>query len=168
MEECPICLEALKFNRRKVHVTDCNHSFHEMCFKKLKTRTCPCCRTVIEQNINSLIKNLKLELKELEKDFRNDKKMAASMINDAKKKPMLMKVLEKMEKKILQDGRYFVLEIQKNKILNLEDDIQIQMVKVESLIEVASPRLFEYYRVKILEKNNMLGEANTKKLLGRA
>ena len=85
MEDCPICLEALKFNNRKIHVTECNHSFHDMCFKKLKARTCPCCRSAIEQHISSVIVILKLELKELEKNLKIDKKIAVSVIKDAKK-----------------------------------------------------------------------------------
>ena len=88
-----------------------------------------------------------------------------------------MKVLEKSEKKILQDGRYrditryLDIELQKIKISKLEDDIQIQIAKIlsiESLLEVELPRMLEYYRVKILEKNTMLEEANMKKVLGRA
>lgn len=71
---CAICLEDLKFNNRKVHTTECNHNFHELCFKKIKADNCPCCRGMILRNKSSLKCEVKFNIRELKSKFKIDKK----------------------------------------------------------------------------------------------
>jgi hypothetical protein len=42
--DCPICLELLSLNDVLTHTTECNHTFHATCFRKLTVLNCPCCR----------------------------------------------------------------------------------------------------------------------------
>jgi hypothetical protein len=73
MEECPICMENLQFNNRKIHTTACKHSFHAMCLKKVKGGTCPCCRAVLDENKVEIAK-IKDDIKSINDDFMEDKR----------------------------------------------------------------------------------------------
>jgi hypothetical protein len=41
--DCPICLDGFSDSRVKF-VTECNHSYHEVCFMKLHKQECAMCR----------------------------------------------------------------------------------------------------------------------------
>lgn len=72
MEDCAICLESLAFNRRKIHVTECNHKFHFMCFKRMMVSICPCCRapvTLCEVNTSPINLKIKRLEKQLSKEY---------------------------------------------------------------------------------------------------
>lgn len=45
--ECSICLISFKEGNSNLHTTECGHSFHHRCFKKIKASTCPCCRAPV-------------------------------------------------------------------------------------------------------------------------
>lgn len=45
---CSICLDGCRGNRRKVFVTECKHSFHLSCIRKVHDKRCPCCKVLIK------------------------------------------------------------------------------------------------------------------------
>ena len=47
IDKCPICLENLSYNNRKLFTTECGHTFHMMCFNKLPKATCDCCNALM-------------------------------------------------------------------------------------------------------------------------
>ena len=49
-DECSICLENLKFSRKKVFTTTCNHKFHASCMNTWLSQndTCPYCRETLK------------------------------------------------------------------------------------------------------------------------
>jgi hypothetical protein len=101
MDECPICMENLKFNNRKIHTTSCNHKFHEMCFKKVKNSACPCCRAVIPQGIAIVISNIKTEIRDVKIALTINKKMRKDKISAKNKIISNLRKEETFEKKIL-------------------------------------------------------------------
>ena len=78
MEDCPICLESLAFNGRKIHTTECNHKFHVTCFTRMRVSTCPCCRAPValckskEKNIIEKLKKQENREFKLLVDSEND------------------------------------------------------------------------------------------------
>jgi hypothetical protein len=82
MEECPICMENLQFNNRKIHTTACKHSFHGMCIKKVKM--CPCCRAVLDDSVSKIAK-IKDEIKELNAKFISYKRCGKRILKTHKK-----------------------------------------------------------------------------------
>jgi len=41
---CAICLDTLAARRKKIYTADCQHKFHETCFRRMNNIKCPCCR----------------------------------------------------------------------------------------------------------------------------
>ncbi len=103
MEECPICMENLQFKNRKIHTTACKHSFHAMCFKKVKGGTCPCCRAVLDEN-NVKIAKMRDTIKEINQSFIRDKRRGKALISGKKKQTILLKKKQKEQEKDLKDG----------------------------------------------------------------
>ena len=103
MEECPICMENLQFKNRKIHTTACKHSFHAMCFKKVRGGTCPCCRAVLD-DVDSKIKKIKYEIKELNAHFIEDKRRGKILLSQKRKEISWLKNNLKEQKKFLKDG----------------------------------------------------------------
>ena len=91
MSDCPICLEKLKFNNRMIHETSCGHKFHKMCFKKVKSNTCPCCRGDVLQDVCTVISNLRSEIKDLKFQQKSDNKLVGNILSDSKKELALLK-----------------------------------------------------------------------------
>ena len=50
-QNCPICLEGI-YLHSNIHTTECNHTFHTKCFKKLRNVQCPCCRSEVVPDID--------------------------------------------------------------------------------------------------------------------
>ena len=179
MDECPICMEALKFNNRKIHTTGCNHSFHAMCFKKVKSGACPCCRAVIPQGISIVIANIKKEIKDVKYALKFNIKLGRKFKSDNHKNLAMLVKKENEEKKLLSDrvkdalckglgddfDTVLWVSTQEEKIKVIEKERQKQYIKIV-LLESDYPRMIEYYNKKILEKTTLLDEAQQKKLLG--
>jgi hypothetical protein len=73
---CAICLNSLYHSNRlrKLHTTDCGHTFHETCFDKVKPKyeedkihrmACPCCRSETKPILKQQIRNMDNIIKEL-------------------------------------------------------------------------------------------------------
>jgi hypothetical protein len=169
MSDCPICLEALKFNNRKIHVTECNHEFHDMCLKKVKTNTCPCCRAVIS-DISEIISEIRSDLNKIKIEFDNEKNECTICLTTSKKILALLQTQLNVEttnaKNVLliepletiQDA----IEVQKTKINKFHEKINKQFIAV-FLGESALLRLEQHYRSMILEKTTLLDEAIRRK-----
>jgi hypothetical protein len=83
---CAICLEVLEFNNRKLHITECNHKFHRICFQKIIGNQCPCCRGTIMRDMNSLKYEAKKKMKDLKVQFKKEKKDLNAVMFLSKKK----------------------------------------------------------------------------------
>ena len=64
VNECAICLEIMD-NSRKLHTTECHHTFHESCFNMLHGNACPCCRAVVSKVKKVEIASIRDEIKNL-------------------------------------------------------------------------------------------------------
>jgi len=180
MEECPICMENLKFNNRKIHTTICNHKFHEMCFKKVKGGTCPCCRAAFPLGITIVISNIKAEIKDLKIIFQRMRKTRKSLISEKKKTITALVKEEKVQNKFLitylgltlsngflSNGVDFALweSEQKDKIEKIQIDMMKQYDKMVSA-QLEFSIMIEYHDELLLIQTNMLKEAQEKKRMG--
>ena len=179
MDECPICMENLKFNNRKIHTTDCNHKFHAMCFSKVKGGACPCCRAVIPQGISMVISNIKKEIKDVKYALKCDKKLAKDMLSEKYKISSTLRKKEEEAKKLLSARLKVVVKLenglfndfdtavwistQEDLIRNMEKERKDHFFKV-LLIQSEYPRMIEFYSDILSKKTELLEEAQQKKL----
>jgi len=153
MEECPICMENLKFNNRKIHITACKHSFHAMCLNKVKGGTCPCCRAVLDENKKKIAK-IKDEIKLINEYFIRDKKRGKELISEKKKQTILLKKKQKEQEKDLKDGVLI-----NNEVWIIARKEEIVKTKYEISDLVANTHYFESrYPMMIKAYNDLLRE----------
>jgi hypothetical protein len=179
MDECPICMENLKFNNRKIHTTSCNHKFHEMCFKKVKEGACPCCRAIIPQGIAIVISNIKTEIRDVKSALTMNKKMGKDEISAKnkiisaliKEETLEKNVLAVMIRTALSNGQADDLDIvlwvssQEEKIKKMEKERKSHFLKM-LLIQSEYPRMIDYYNDLLSNKAKLLEEAQEKKRMG--
>jgi hypothetical protein len=158
MEECPICMENLKFNNRKIHITACKHSFHAMCLNKVKGGTCPCCRAVLDENKKKIAK-IKDEIKLINEYFIRDKKRGKELISEKKKQTILLKKKQKEQEKDLKDGVLINNEVwiiaRKEEIVKTKDEM-IKAFASIIIIESRYPIMMAHYEDLLREKKNTL------------
>jgi gluconate kinase len=179
MDECPICMENLKFNNRKIHTTSCNHKFHEMCFKKVKNGACPCCRAIIPLGIAIVISNIKTEIRDVKSAFTINKKMRKDKIAAKSKIISTLRKEETTEKNVLAamiktalskrqaDDLDVVLWIssQEERIKRMEKERERHFLKIV-MIESTYPIMINYYSDILLNMTKQLEEAQEKKRMG--
>jgi hypothetical protein len=179
MEECPICMENLKFNNRKIHTTVCNHKFHEMCLKKVKNGACPCCRAALPQSLSIIISNLKTEIRDVKCAFKMNKKIGEDLISAKNIKILALNADEKMEEKLLSSrlkemlsnglGNDLITVLwvssQEDKIRNIKKAQEEQFIEVVG-IKSEYPRMINHYSNLLLNKTKLLDEAQEKKRMG--
>jgi hypothetical protein len=153
MEECPICMENLKFNNRKIHTTACKHSFHAMCLNKVKGGTCPCCRAVLDENKVKIAK-MRDTIKEINQSFIRDKRRGKALISGKKKQTILLKKKQKEQEKDLKDGVLI-----NNEVWIMARKEEIVKTKSEISDVVANTHYFESrYPMMIKAYNDLLRE----------
>jgi hypothetical protein len=147
MEECPICMENLKFNNRKIHTTACKHSFHKMCLNKVKGGTCPCCRAVLDENKVKIAK-MRDTIKEINQDFIRDKRRGKALISGNKKQTILLKKKQKEQEKDLKDGVLINNEVwimaRKEEIVKTKSEIS-DVVAITHRLESRYPMMIKAY-----------------------
>jgi hypothetical protein len=153
-------MENLQFKNRKIHTTACKHSFHAMCFKKVKGGTCPCCRAVLD-DVDSKIAKIKDDIKLINADFKEEKRTGNLILSNNRKKTSLLKNNLKEQKKFLKDG---VLNNTAVWIIGCKEEItkieqEIKSVFLNSiLIESKYTRMMTSYENLLIERKNSLSE----------
>lgn len=61
---CAICLDALAPKKKKVYVANCQHQFHESCFRRMNNTKCPCCRIECTPTVDHQVSLLRQNVKE--------------------------------------------------------------------------------------------------------
>lgn len=155
MEYCPICLDELNVRKRKICTTECNHKFHVLCFKQLKTKTCPCCRAILPENINSIICNLMCDIKQMNTYIEYGKITAS----DYKSKAKIMIDLHKEKlNELLKNNIQWVRE----EINSIQEKIEYAIIEL-SIMEEEWEKTYKLYVEVLLEKKDLLREAILKK-----
>lgn len=156
MEICPICQENLKFNKRKVIKTPCNHSFHEMCFKKIIVKTCPCCREPVQEKKESLVKILTKKLKKIKYDFNKDK---SSFKNYTQSVRAMQKLVKNIEKKKRTESIKFNLIERELFLESMNKEIEALNEKINYIkIYIIQP-CHVHYSNSIIKITDLLNEA---------
>lgn len=168
---CAICLNSLHHSKRlrKLHTTDCGHTFHETCFDKVKPKCeedkihimmCPCCRSETKPILKQQIRNMDNIIKDMCENTRMSPFVQKSYVE---MQTLKIKELEQMLQEAKEHKRIVVSELnQANK--KAKEVLETYKLSRKQLQEKLREELAEFQKKKTIIRDSNQTEGDKIKI----